>query len=171
MLPAIVEYLLSLERPGGGRLVLQGNQQITVLAFPALATVTLAAIPTNEYMFISYKVGFDPGMVPGAFFAIGQAYGARPYDSPVYQYLTGTDVDTWLPITKNRPSYARITNLTNMPQFYSGRNWFLIIATEVDYALVQDALRRLYTSTKSEALITELTRILGLMASSQGGMI
>ncbi|MDO8635685.1 MAG: hypothetical protein Q7R34_05490 [Dehalococcoidia bacterium] len=168
MLPAIVEYLLTLERPGGGRLVLQGNQQTTVLAFPALTTVTLAAVPTTEYMFISYKVGFDPGMVPGAFFAIGQAYGARPYDSPIYQYLTGTDVDVWIPITKNRPTYARITNLTNMPQFYSGRNWYIIINTEDDYKLVQDALRRLYTSTKSEALMAELTRILGLMATAQG---
>ena len=164
MLSALTEYLLSLERPGGGRLLLMGAQQMLAVV-PPNVSFTLEVVPGDgEYAYLVYFSTFDQAMVPEAFLAYAQQYGARPYEGVVVEGFTRPILGSFIVLTRGAPCLIRISNLTSLNQFYAGLAFWLTVASEEDYAVVQDALRRYITSVMSEEMLREIRNLMARLA-------
>jgi len=145
-LPYVIEYLLSLERPGGsGRLVAQGASQTIIPQFPPNTSVTLTAYPyLNDWGYIPFYSALSPGMVPGAFSGWGQYWGARQYTGILGSwFVMPGSLDSFLLVTQDQPALAQITNLTAVNQYYEGISMFLVISDEEDWQLIRRALKRI----------------------------
>lgn len=166
MLSYVIEYLLSLERPGGGRLVFGGGSQLIVPAFPPNTTITLTVAPYgNDYAYIPYYSAFAPAMVPGAFWGWGQQYGNKQYTGTLGSwFLTNpSPLDAFVFVTEAEPAIAQLTNQSPLNQYYEGISFFIAIASEEDYHAVLEALARLATSARLEQLANEAVELLKVM--------
>lgn len=165
-LPYAVEYLLALERPGGGRVVESGFSQIIIPVFPPNTAVTLLSTPLgSDHGSIRYYVGFGPAMVPGAVSARLQQYGASYSGVATSWLFSGLfPLEGFVSVTVAAPSITTITNLTNFNQYYESISFFLRVATLEDWAFIREALTRLGTSAKSEEHAGEANRLLRVMA-------
>ncbi len=167
MLTDIFTFLLTLEKSPNESLVTLGASQTEIAAFPPNTAVTLTVTPgEGEFAYIMHYTNFDPAMVPRAFQAFGQQLGARVYDAIVNAWLTQNHVDTYIVITKQQGTLARIQNLTPLNQYYSGIVFWLVVKTAEDYQLVREALRRLHTSTRSEELATQANKLLAQLIAA-----
>jgi len=159
-----VEYLLSLERPGGGMLTHLAINQIVIPIFPPGTRVTFSALPlVDDFADIVYETWNDSETLPLAFYAYGQYYGTRTYEGILTEPFLTEEIKSFVIIKQNEPAQAVIENLTNLNQYYSGMAYFLSIATEADYELVREALLRMGTSAKSEELAAQSNHLLSLM--------
>jgi hypothetical protein len=148
-----IEYLLTLERPGGGRLVHGGGNQLIIPIFPPATTITITSAPFgNDFAYISFLAAFGPALVPGAFYAWGQQWGSRTYDGNLASWLINNELDCFAVITQSEPSTAQIANQSPLNQYYEGIGFFIAIPSEEDYHLVLEALKRLGTSAQLEEL-------------------
>lgn len=164
-LPFAIEYLLTLERPGGGRLLQQAMQQQVIPNFPPNYTVTLSLPPgANTRANIVYFQGFDRNIVPNAFRWSLLQYGTRMSQGILTRGFIETGAACFGIITRTAPAIVTIANLTNLFQWYEGTVAFLSIDTIQDFAMVQDALRRIGTSTKLEELATDCKKALNVLA-------
>ncbi len=167
-LPYVIEYLLSLERPGGGRLVYAGGSQLLVPAFPPNTTITLTTAPFgNDYAYIPYYTAFGPAMVPGAFWGWGQHFGNRQYIGTVASWFMANSLDSFVFVTQSEPALAQITNQSPLNQYYEGISFFVAIATQDDFKEVLEALARLATSARSEQLAVEANQLLRSLATGK----
>ena len=134
MLPRLVEYLLSIRRPGAGRpLVTQSGVQAIIPIFPANTQVASENVPPNfEYMDIIYQVTLDPQMNPGAFSAVCTYVGGRPINGVATQWFMQNDLYTFVVITKSNPGQSILENITPLNQYYAANFWYLSIASKED---------------------------------------
>ncbi len=161
-LPYAIEYLLTLERPGGGRLVNFGVSQLVIPVFPPSTSIQLTTSPWgDDYAYISYYSGFGPAMVPDNFTITLTQYGNLTYSAVISSLATGLILEGYLPITQSEPSISSITNITTLNQYYEGIVFFVRIATAADWELVREALA---TAVKSKQLAGEANRLLRVMA-------
>lgn len=165
MLSNVIEYLLSLERPGGGRLVYAGGSQFIVPAFPPNTAITLTTAPFgNDYAYIPYYAAIGPAVVPGAFWGWGQHFGNRLYTGVIASWFMQNALDSFVFVTESEPAIAQLTNQTALNQYYEGISFFVAIASEDDYHRVLEALARLGTSARTEQLAIEANRLLRKLA-------
>lgn len=145
-LPFAIEYLLTLERPGKGRLVYVGYTQIVVPIFPPNTSIILTTTPWgNDFGFIPYYAGFGPTMVPDAFNVQIQQYGTANYRAAITAWTaTGLyQIEGFLLVTQAEPTITTITNISALNQYYEGFSFYLRISSEEDWGLVQEALAQL----------------------------
>lgn len=171
-LPAAIELLLTLERPGGGgKLVYQGGSQTVIPLFPAGTQISLSLLPLgNDYLDIVYESAIDPAVIPLAFYGYGQYFGNRMYEGVITSWFTHNNIDSLVFISKSEPAQLLIENRSPLDQYYSGLVFLVSIATEYDYKEVLIALARIGNSAKSEQLQEEANRLLRqLVSHSPGG--
>ena len=157
-LPYAIEYLLTLRRPGGGRLVAQAAFQIMVPILPPHQVVTVNVSPaTGEFAHFYYKMGFDLAMIPNSTFATIQQYGVKWVDAVISQDWMLHAADIFVPVTHAEPTFFQLTNMTDLNQYASGTIAYLIIKNEEDYENAYAALARMGTSSKLENLLDRLT--------------
>lgn len=169
-LPYVIEYLLTLRKPGGGHLVHQGASQTIVPAMPPNIEVVLQVFPLgDDYADIVYSSYIDPSVVPGAFYGWGQYFGARSYEGTLTTGFLTYPLETLVFISQSEPGLASIRNLTALNQYYAGMAFFITIASEDDYNTVMDALKHMGTSAKSEQLAEEANCLLSIMAGVEAG--
>lgn len=165
MLPSIVEYLLSLPRPGGGWLVHRGGLQVIIPAFPPNTTITYIVTPlADAYAQLGWATRFGTTMVPNAFTGFVQQWGSRLYTGTLSQRIISDVVDYFIVVTLAEPTYLYISNASPLNQYCEVIGDFLVISSEEDYALILDALSRVYTSAKSEQLAQEANKLLTRLA-------
>ncbi|MDO9579925.1 MAG: hypothetical protein Q7J06_05085 [Bacteroidales bacterium] len=163
-LPYVIEYLLTLERPGGGRLVNAGAGELIIPAFPPNTTITFKTVPIEgDYMYISHRCGFGRAMIPEAFFVRVSQWGNMTYEGIVGSWLLNNCLDLFVSTTRSEPAQTQIQNLTGLNQYYEGLTFFLRIQTEDDYNLVMKALARMGTSARSEQLAEEANALLRML--------
>ena len=160
-----IEELLSLQRPGGGRLLHVGISQFIIPLFPPNTTITFSTGPLGtDYAYIGYGASFGPAMVPSAFYGWGQQYGSRQYEGILTGWFTGRELDALIFVTSAEPAVGQVQNRTPLFQYYEYIAFVITIASEADYYLVLEALARLGTSAKSEQLAQEANQLLQTMA-------
>lgn len=166
----IAEYLESLERPGGGRLVKPAISQVYVPAIPPLTSLSWYTAPRDgEYCAIGLKIILSTAMVPNALYGSGQQYGSRIVEGIITQTWLENPIEAIYFMSKAWPAYLRIVNLTNMVQLWESLQYYLIVASEQDLALVLDALRRLSTSSKLEQAAIQANNLLTNIWRQLGG--
>lgn len=167
-LPFAIEFLLTLERHGGGRLLQQAMQQQAIPNFPPNYTVSLSIPPgTNTYCNIVYFEGFDRNIVPNAFRWSLMQYGTRMSQGILTRGFIETGAACFGIITRAEPAVITITNLTNLFQWYESTVAFLSVDTIQDFAIVKDALLRIGTSTRLEALADQSRQALQIIQGSR----
>lgn len=160
----VIEYLLTLERPGRGRLVYGGVSLLLIPAFPPGVTITFTTAPYgDDYAYIPYYNALGPAMVPGAFYGWAQQWGNKQYEGTVSSWFMANALHAYVPVTQSEPAIAQITNQSPLNQLYEGISFFIGIATEDDYNLVLEALARLGTSARLEQLGREATELLRML--------
>jgi len=165
MLPYAIEYLLTLERPGGGRLVQQGGSQTIVPVVPPNTQIVLNVFPlAGDYIDILYHNIFDPAMVPMVYFAVEQHWGQRTHDGTLTSSAMAYPIDSYIIISESEPAFVRIFNMSPVNQFYSGAIFFIAVKSEGDYNLVKEALRFAGTSQEEVQLARESNRLLRKIA-------
>lgn len=164
----VIEYLLSLERPSGGRLCYAGVSQLIIPIFPPNTTITLESGPLgSDYAYLPYLSTLGPAMVPSAFSGWGQQYGSRQYTGVLTSWFLNNILDSFAFVTDAEPGIAQITNQTALFQYYEGMVFIICIATEADYHMVLEALKRLSTSARSEQLAAEANLLLRSIATGE----
>ena len=165
MLPYAIEYLLTLERAGGGRLVQQGASQVIIPILPPYSQVVLTSAPWGQdFVDIGFLSVFDTGMVPMSYYAVEQHWGNRTMDGRLPGTILNNPFDTFIIISDAEPIYLRIVNMSPLNQFYAGVVFFVGVRSAGDYELVKEALRRAGTSKEQEQLAIESNRLLRRIA-------
>jgi len=160
-LPFVIEYLLTMERPGGGHLLHQGVSQTIIPAIPPNTQFVLQTLPFGtDYLDIVYASYVDLAVVPNAFYGWGQYYGARSYEGTLTAGFIANPIDSFVIISRSEPAMALIQNQTALNQYYAGIVYFLSVASEDDFNLITEALARIGTSAKSEQLAMEANQLL-----------
>ncbi|KKN15903.1 hypothetical protein LCGC14_0981260 [marine sediment metagenome] len=172
-LPRIIEYLLSIRRPGGGgSLVAQGQSQTIIPIMPPGATITLQAYPfASDYMDIMFQFSFDPAMVPNAFYAWGSYFGARPWEGIAHSWWMSNNISSFVFITESEPAYALIFNRSPVAQYYAGTSAHIAIASEDDYFTMYEEIERMATSFSQNALAKEANILLRQLVTLGGGSV
>lgn len=157
----VMEYLLSQERPGGGRLVMPGASQTIVPLFPPNTYISLIFPPPEPiYAQIWTWIRIGASVNPGAFEGYFQQAGGNMINA-IFNDSNGIFLDFYMPVTQASPVLARIENVTNLTQYWESYGAYVEVQTREDYGLVLEHLRRIGTSAKLQADQAEATRLLG----------
>lgn len=160
-----IEYLLTLQRPGGGRLVIAEGVQIVIPIFPPNTGLTLSAFPiASDYALIIFGVGYGPNMVPNSFQGYAQTWGSRKIQGTWTAEVITTELQGFEWITKGEPSLIHLENVSGLNQVFETDYVGLRIQSEEDYHLVIEALQHTATSAKSEQLASEANQLLRAIA-------
>ena len=160
MLSPIVEYLLSLNRPGGGRLCYQHRMQFLIDPYPPLTQLLWSlAPPLNSYAAIKYSGTVSENTIPGAFFMEAVHAGNL--------YISGFIEADWmreylayfLMFTRSEPIYFRLVNTSTLNQQFIGTQWSLLITTEQDLQAINRHLAE-YSANVTGKLAQETNQLL-----------
>lgn len=166
----IIEYLLSIRRPGNsGGLVSQGQTQVLINIFPPGRTVTIQIYPyQGDYMDILFEWAFDTSLVPNAFYAWGSYFGARPWEGIAHSWWMENNVPGFVFITAAEPAYAMIYNRSPLTQFYGATSSHIAIKNEEDYLAVYAAIEEMASSSKQNELVDESNQLLRQLIAKTG---
>jgi hypothetical protein len=164
-LPYFIEYLLTLQAPGGGRLTEYNVSQWMGTAFPPNTTLSYEGYPDPCYALIWFNVDFSPIMVPNAFDIFGEQYGARMIGGTVTALVLDHQFDWYIVITAASPYRGRIINNTPLLQWFETLNSFLIITSEENLKLLIEHLHKL-TTGKMEGLAAQANGLLTAIAKA-----
>lgn len=140
-LPVWVEFLLTVRRPGGGSLVHQGASQIVLKLVPPGLELTYSTFPLgSDFCDLVYRLQIDPTVVPGAFYSWGAYHGSRISGGIVTADLIGSPLDSFVFISHSEPAQAYLRNQSRLAQNWSASTFYLAIANEDDFLLVQSSL-------------------------------
>ena len=133
-LPAIIEYLFSLNRPTGGRLCHPNRLQFHIPFLPPLVQFGYSlAPPSGAYAAIKYQMTYGGEMIPGNIYVEATQGGD--------QYVVGFISSDWINIvndyfvlfTTAQPIYTKTINYSTLAQVFWGTQWNLLIPSEQDY--------------------------------------
>jgi len=153
------EYLMTLQRPGGGVLCAIGAAQVLVRIFPPDVTLAISGGPADaDYGQIIFGVSMGEDMVPDAFTGYMALWGSRVVQGIVTRTVLGGSYigHEFLWVTESQPSNLYFHNDTPVNQRFEANYAFLRIATEGDYHMVKNALVHMRTSAESERLLRAL---------------
>ena len=163
-LPYFIEYLLTLQAPGGGRLAQIGVTQTVIRAFPPNTTLTYESRPmAGSYATIWFRSHFSPIMVPDAFSGWGQQYGASLMSGTITKLTIDEEASYFIVVTESDAYRGQLTNNSGLIQYFEGTTAFLTISSEENLRLVIEHLQKLNMG-KMETLAAEANRLLGAIA-------
>ena len=163
----LIEYLMALRRPGGGKLCRFGVQLFTIPILPPLMSVTVTVTPYfGSYMSIEYWHRFSPAIVPNTVEWTVRHGGMEIASGLVSQVATDESHNFWLEITESDPSVATITNVTPVNQFYETLDHFLLVDNEEDYLRVKEVIRN-WGNDNVLAALRETNQLLRAISTGQ----
>lgn len=155
-LPYFAEFLMTLQRPGGGYLAEQAGGQLIVPIFPPNTSVSVVVPPSNSYASIGYNYAFSPAMIPDAFTFTFRHKGRDIRVSTATALALESKLWTFALVTRKDPIYISLTNVSGGNQYLEFLSWFIAVPSAEDLELVWAALRDLTnkgnTEFKAEAL-------------------
>ena len=169
MLSQMMEYLLHLPRPGGvGFLVGRGATEVIIDPIPPGLTIDLIiSPPPGVYARLGFRDTFDPYTVPGSMLMSCSHMGQLLNATRTCASLLRDGWDCSEVVTDAHPCYASVTNISTVNQRFHLNNHFLVIETEDDYKLVEEALDRLSRSARSEQLAQEAVLLLRALVTGE----
>lgn len=165
-LPRVIEYLLTIEKPGGGGyLVSMGGNQIEIPVFPPNSEISLNFWPyAGDFANIVFHLSLDPALIPRAFYIESQYYGSKVYTGVASQSYTLNPTEVFLVTTQSQPAYSRIRNQSPLNQYYLGTGFFLCVESESDFYMVKEKVKEVAASGESLELQGEANRLLKALA-------
>jgi len=152
---ALVEYIKSLQRPGGGHLVHQGSDQGIVAAYPpGLRFIVDFTPPDPIYAYIVYYLGLA-GLVPGVFRKTVYQAGAPVFSAIIGQNQIRDGIDFFIITTHNQPFRIELENISTLNQYYEHFILLLVVATSQDLDKVREAMN-MYGGITNAALLGQL---------------
>lgn len=169
----MVEYLLALEKPGGGKLTRFGGVTVTLPVWPPGLSITFTLTPYfNTFASIEYWHRFSPSIVPGAFNFASSHRGIQVQLGILGTVHTSESHNTWIEITEAEPIVTTIINVSGVNQFFENTESFLIVDSEDDFKAIREVVRNwgAFESVATELRETnQLLREVGLRISSPVG--
>lgn len=163
-LSRIIEHLLSIEKPGGGRLAYAGLSQYRLTAVLPSASINYRATPgPSDYAMIDYELMFSSQMVPDVFQVWIQQWGSKFFDALVTSVALGVRLQGFVLITQAQPTLTGLTNLSNLVQYYENFSTAIFLQTREDYELALKEIDKLGTSTNIENLAQECALALNIL--------
>lgn len=164
MLPRLVEYLLSVRRKDGSRIVGAEAVQITVPVAPPGIPIHYTITPnTGVYANIGYLSQPDSSMIPNTWaFSLEQS-GVFLFSGIIDSAVLQSAWPTWIWVTHQQPVFATITNVSGLYQRWRFNSYYLLIPSEESYHDVIRALERL-TKVSAEELAVQANNLRRKMA-------
>lgn len=160
----IIDYLSSVRRPSGGRLLGQEATQILVPIVPPNTLITISAGPiAGDYGQIVYGAKFGPNMVPDAFTGFLQISGTRPITGTFTVATLNTEFYGFNWVTSAEPTLIYLRNVSRLNQFLEVDYLSLRISSEDDFKETIDLLKHLATSRRAEQLAEETNALLRML--------
>lgn len=169
MLPDIIEYLLSLRQHGEKPGIFNRAYQVIIPNFPPLISIRYTVSPAIAYAYILYEWTFGQAVVPHSFDVKVDQGGDKLFDAIVSGRFTTDSAYSFALVTTSHPVDITVTNLRTLANYYEATTFYLSIPTEEAFKIVIDALERMNTSAKSEALAEETNRLLRNVVALLGG--
>lgn len=161
MLPAAIEYLLTLREYGGVPGVYNRIYQVIIPNFPPSTSISYTISPTeNVYAYILYEWAFGQAMVPHAFDVKIHQAGNKLFDAIISGRFTTDSLYTFACVTAAHPVDVAVTNLRLLVNYYELTTFYVTIPNEDSYKIMVAALKRMYTSTKMEHVAELLENLL-----------
>lgn len=144
MLPRLVEFILSLRRPGGGFYAQQSSMQIIVDPFPPNYTLVFDLGPSEDtFAHILYLSGRSPEMVPGAFHKVLMQAGVPLFDAIITEeHILRPTASFWV-VTEALKVVTRSTNLTALNQYFEINIRYLKVFSADDLKAISEEMNRL----------------------------
>lgn len=170
MLPATIDYILSLRDGSGGSVASLDQHQVIVPNFPPLTTVNYSVSPfTPIQAYILYEFVFGEAMVPHSFDVKIRHGSGYILNVIVSGRFTSQPVNVFAVIGEQNPALnVAVTNLRLLANYYELTTSYVSIASQENYKIVLDALRRLHTSSRLENLVEDSKKILAQMSPTGG---
>lgn len=159
-----IEYLLTIVKPGGLRLVTQEGTQILIPIFPPNTTLSFSAGPLGtDYGQIVFGARFGDDMVPNAFTGFIQIWGTRYLSGTFTPTVLTTEIHGFIWVTHAQPAFIHLTNVSGLNQLLEILYVNLRITNEDDYNTVIKELKHMATSETAEQLAREANQLLGIL--------
>lgn len=158
MLPATIDYILSLRDASGGKIASHAQHQVIIPNFPPVTTINYSIAPADPIQaYILYEFVFGAAMVPHAFDVKIRRGADRILDIIVSGRFTTTPTGVFVVIARQQPTLnVAVTNLRVLTNYYELTTSYLCIVGEENWKIVVDALRRMHTSIRSEELLAQM---------------
>ena len=152
-LPAVIEYLFSLNKPTGGRSCHSNRLQFNVPFLPPFVQFAYAlAPPSGAYAAIKYQMTYGPEIVPGNLYVEATQGG----DMYVQGFISADWIniinDYFILFTTAQPIYTKTINYSNLAQVFWGTQWNLLIPSEQDYDIILGHLKEYSTESTNDLL-------------------
>ncbi len=157
LLPALIEFLSSVEEPGFGRLCRPGKAYLDLVMTPTQQLTFNMIPPFNAFAAIKFSVSYD--WAPGAVYSEVTQGGDK--------YIAGTNwgdqfrelLPYYILFTQSHPLQVLFRNNTALNQHLYGTQWNLIIDT-VDRLQEVQKLIGIYSAKYTTDLIAETNSLL-----------
>jgi len=170
MLPAVIEYILSLRNSANMPGIYNRAFQVAIPNFPPLNTINYSVSPSvGIHAYIIYELSFGQAMVPHAFDVKVYHGGQKLLDSVISGRFTVGSFNTFLVVGESSPANFSVTNLRTLVNYYESTAFYINVPDEEHYAVIVDALKRLHTSVKSEELASQSNNLLSQLVALEGG--
>jgi len=160
LMSPLVEYLLAWQRDDGTHLVKWGDQVSRVDVFPPNTTILYDLYPSEGYANIYFYNTWTKLTIPDAFLYEANLGGVLVVDVTATEMMFG-EHNLWLEVTYSTPLHVRITNQSNVSQYFEAGDTFLIVYTEKDLTDIHNLIKN-YTNSR----ITN--QLLDRIATKQG---
>lgn len=161
----LIEYLLAIKRPKGGKLCRFGLLLTTIPVFPPNLQVVFTLRPQfGAYANLWYWHRANPGTVPGAIQWFSSQAGMELSTGTIFQTPLAEPKSLWLEVTQASPIVTRAVNVSGLNQFFETADLFLIVDTEEDLKEIYQIVGAWNNSYRVERMLGETNRLLRKLA-------
>lgn len=143
-LPRLIEFIESLQKPGGGFIAeeVTGMVQFTDFLPGVTADITITP-PAGQYAYFGYRLFFSQQIVPNAFRTTFQWYGHTAQTGNITDIHLREGIEAFIVITRAAPLYISATNISGLVQHATILYFAAMVRTQEEYLLVLQALDEL----------------------------
>lgn len=156
MLPALIEYLSSIEPGGGGTRICRPARLCGTIDCPPLYRITFTILPIG-YMAIKYATAFS--CIPNTMYSEVTQFGDKYFAGVITREQMVETVGYYIVFSYQHPVEVVLENQTPLWQETTFTQWQLVIDTEADFAAVKTRIKD-YGTWESNALLKQMTKIL-----------
>ncbi len=129
----VVEWLLSLRQPGGGRYCTLASSSRLINPFAPNTRTGYSIVPLfNAYCNIIVNTKYDPDIRPGVFIIVKYHNGLPLINNNTSGLITGEGFNSWLEVTAKNPIVVTVQNISGMVQRFEEMYQILSVQTQAD---------------------------------------
>lgn len=159
-LSRVVEWLMTIRRPGGPMLTVE-NAQLHIPMFPPNTTLSFSAGPVgSDFAQIVFQCNLGPQTVPGVFSGTITMGGQKVFTGVFYASAFVGTVSGFQWVTWAQPTTLVFTNISGLYQEVQYNYTYIRIPSENDYNTILDWIEHISTSHVLEDLNKQILNTL-----------